>query len=162
MPAILVPVDGSSHALKAVRIACDLAEKYGGVIALLHVLVEDRQAGRILALPVARSLAPEIVAELTTAAVSDASPVSEATLEAVGSTILGDAEGRVRRRGLDAEVLPVARGAAAENILAAIRQTGASTVVMGCRGMSDAEAAGLGSVSHRVFEEADCTCISVK
>ncbi len=38
MHTILVPVDGSDHALKAITIACDLAEKYGGRVALLHVL----------------------------------------------------------------------------------------------------------------------------
>lgn len=41
MHSILVPVDGSDHALKAITIACDLAEKYGGRVALLHVLAGD-------------------------------------------------------------------------------------------------------------------------
>jgi nucleotide-binding universal stress UspA family protein len=162
MSAILVPVDGSTHALKALRIACDLAEKYGGVIALFHVVVPGRQAGKILGLPVARSFAPAVVAELKKAAAKGAQPVAAATLRAVGAGILGEAEARVIRRGLEAEVLPLGAGNPAESILGAIKQAGASVIVMGCRGMSDTDAAGLGSVSQTVFQKADCTCISVK
>lgn len=162
MSAILVPVDGSSHALKAIRIACDLAEKYGGVVALMHVVVPGRQAGKILAMPVAKGFAPAIVAELKKAAAKEGQAVSDAALRAVGQGILADAEARVIRRGLDAELLPLGTGDPAESILLAIKKTGASTIVMGTRGMSDTDASGMGSVSQKVFHKAECTCISVK
>lgn len=69
---------------------------------------------------------------------------------------------RARQRGLEPELLAIATGDPAENILIAVRQTGASTIVMGCRGLSDLDAVIFGSVSHTVFEKAECTCISVK
>src|SRR5512136_2563437 len=33
---ILVPVDGSDHALHALDVACDLAQKYGAALRLVH------------------------------------------------------------------------------------------------------------------------------
>jgi nucleotide-binding universal stress UspA family protein len=33
---ILMPVDGSDHALRALDVACDLAQKYGATLRLVH------------------------------------------------------------------------------------------------------------------------------
>lgn len=50
MSTVLVPMDGSDHAMKALHIACDLATKHGGRIALSNVLSEDVDATDLLAL----------------------------------------------------------------------------------------------------------------
>lgn len=169
MHTILVPFDGSGHALKALRIACDLSEKYGGRIALFHALARDKQAADFLRLMVAKELDPEIVEALKKAADSGGQspdrppqPIPDAVLRVIGEKILGQAAARVRRHGLEVETLPIEAGDPAESILLAARQTGANTIVMGCRGVSDDEAATFGSVSHTVFRKAECTCISVK
>lgn len=39
MNKFLVPFDGSRHALKALHIACDLAEKYNGSLEVLYVIL---------------------------------------------------------------------------------------------------------------------------
>ena len=158
MSTILVPVDGSVHALKALRIACDLGDKYGGRIALLHVIVPRRKTSRILDLPIA----PKLPTAVTAALKEHSDQVPDAVLEAVGRTVMHDAEERVARRGLELDVLPIATGDPVEAILIAARQSGAHTIVMGCRGLSNAEASGFGSVSQKVFQRAECTCISVK
>jgi len=111
---------------------------------------------------VAKGFSSAVLADLKKAAAKQGQAIPDATLRAVGEAILADAEARVMRRGLEAELLPVAKGDPAEAILVAIRQTGASTVVMGSRGTSDADASGMGSVSQKVFHKAECTCISVK
>jgi nucleotide-binding universal stress UspA family protein len=160
MSAILVPVDGSVHALKALRIAGDLAENYGGRIVLLHILVPDRKARRILSLPIADTLPTAVTSALEKA--SDRSRVPEAALRAVGERILEDADARVRRRGIETEIMPVEQGDPVQSILIAARHAGANTIVMGCRGLSDDREQGFGSVSRQVFQNAECTCISVK
>ncbi len=164
MPAILVPVDGSVHALKALRIGGDLAEKYGGRMVLLHVLVPDRKAGRILALPIADALPFDISSHLKDAAEMPSQPVKlpNEILVAVGERILEDAAARVHRRGLELEVMPIDHGDPVEAILIAAQHSDANTIVMGCRGLSDDQAQGFGSVSRQVFQRADCSCISVK
>lgn len=170
MPALLVPVDGSVHALKALHVACDLADKYGGQVALLHVLDHNRLAEKILGLPVAGTFASELTAALKKA-VQDTGqggpdgahkPIPEKVLTMIGEKILAEADFKVRRRGLETVVLEIVKGDPAENILAAAEDVGANTIVMGCRGQNDEGSSGFGSVSHKVFQTANCTCISVK
>lgn len=161
MYTILVPVDGSGHALKALRIACDLAAKHGGRIALLHVLAEQRSADEFLKMEAAGSFDQELEESLR-AIDRSAKPVPEYMLHAVGMAILDQAAGRAGRQDLDVDVLAIERGEPAECILVARNRSGANTIVMGCRGSSRSAGSSFGSVSSVVFEKADCTCIAVK
>lgn len=162
MHTILVPVDGSNHALKALHIACDLAEKYGGRIALLHVLNHGRQAGELLDLEIAYLFGPKLKSALGSAAENSGAPTPEHLLELVGKKILDQAATKVKRCGLEAVLLPMDMGDPAECILEAAGRTGANTIVMGSRGIGSSQTSSFGSVSNRVFEQASCTCLSVK
>lgn len=162
MHTILVPVDGSDHALKALHIACDLAEKYGGRLALLHVLAEGRSASQLLELASANTFGRELTAALRQAAEKPAGRVGPALLKAVGAKILGQASARAGRRNVEVKILEMEQGEPAEAILVAQKRTGAGTIVMGCRGVGASNDSSFGSVSHRVFEKAGCTCVSVK
>ncbi|MBL4758716.1 MAG: universal stress protein [Rhizobiales bacterium] len=158
MQTILVPVDGSVHALKALRIACDLAEKYGGKVTLLHVLVEGRSADELLDLHAASTFGPVVTAQLR----ESAAQVSVNLLEQIGLKILDQAATETDRRGLETDQLPIAIGDPVENILIALKQSGASTIVMGSRGAARRDPASFGSVSQAIFARANCTCLSVK
>lgn len=160
MPEILVPVDGSIHSLKALRIACDLAEKFRGPVALLHVLARGRPADGMLHQPVAKTYPPVLSARLKAA--GESTDLPDDLLEAVGFVVLNDAESRVQRRGHEIDRLPIADGDPADEILKAISRINANTVVMGCRGAGASGDGSFGSVSQKVFAGADCTCISVK
>ena len=162
MSIILVPVDGSGHAMKALHIACDLAEKYGGRIIILHVLMEGRQASDILKMRIAETFDPKLRAALQTAAETPPGNIPEELTWPVGEIILENAANRVQRRGLEAEIHDLVIGNPAENILLAQTQIGAGTIVMGSRGVSASSASSFGSVSNRVFARAECTCLSVK
>ena len=162
MHKILVPVDGSDHSLKALHIACDLAHKYDGSVLLLYVLANDKLAEEILELAIARKFSPELQALLQNAAENSPEPVDQKLLGTVGKNILKIAELRAKRVGIDTEVLAIAAGDPAENILMAHKLSGASTIVMGSRGGKLSTLSSFGSVSHKVFAKADCTCISVK
>lgn len=162
MNTILVPVDGSVHALKALHIACDLAGKYDGRIALLHVLSESRRADEILELAVVNSLSPKLKAVLQQAASSSSGPVPLPVLEIVGEKILDDATARVTRLGIEAHVLEIMKGDPAQDIINAHQRTSANTIVMGCRGGNAARVSSIGSVSSTVLQKAECTCIVVK
>ena len=161
MHKILVPVDGSSHALKALQIACDLAGKYGGQVVLLHVMAGRRQAADLLRLPVANVFGPKLKNALEAVDGKKAS-VPDSVRKAVGEAILKHGAERVGRGGVDVEVLELASGDPADNILIAHKRTGATTIVMGCRGVGENEHASFGSVSNEVFRQAACTCRSVK
>ncbi len=162
MHKILVPVDGSDHSLKALHIACDLASKYDAQILLLYVLASDKSASQILDLAITSKFDPELQANLANIAEQAPGPLSEAVNEAVGKQILKIAAGRTNRVGVETQILAIASGDPAENILTAHKLTGASTIVMGSRGGKWSTLSSFGSVSNKVFANADCTCISVK
>jgi nucleotide-binding universal stress UspA family protein len=158
---ILVPVDGTDHSMKALHIACDLADKYKARIILLHILTKGKKAQDILDLAISGMLDPKLKVELRNLADKGSDPLSIGLLKEIGKNILEIATGKVHRGGLETEVLAIAEGNAAENILIAHKLVAASTIVMGSRGIrgSTPEEA---SVSHTVFAKAECTCISVK
>jgi len=135
MSVILVPVDGSSHALKALHIACDLADKYGAEIVLLNIIGTSNLTG-----------AKELLDDNKNK----------------GKKVLEQASSKARSRGVNCRSLALEIGDPTEIILITAKHTGASTIVMGCRGVSDSEASSFGSVSQSVFKRSPCTCISVK
>ncbi|MEJ8474078.1 universal stress protein [Roseibium sp. H3510] len=157
-----MPVDGSEHANKAISIACDLAQKYNGRIALLHILADGKNAADLLELSVAKSFSPKLTQQLKLAASNSSQPAPENVLRFIGEKILEQAKAKVIRRGVEVEVLPICSGDPAETILMTQGKVGASTIVMGCRGVSDTKQSSHGSVSNAVFSKATCTCLSVK
>ena len=162
MYKILVPVDGSDHSLKALHIACDLADKYKARIILLYVLDPYKAAGELLELPIARRFSPELLAILQKSIDEELGSLSTHNLETIGQKILEIAANRVERLGIEAHVMAIAAGDPAENILSAYKLVSASTIVMGSRGGKWSSLSSFGSVSNKVFARADCTCISVK
>ena len=162
MHKILVPVDGSDHSLKALHIACDLADKYKALIVLLYVLDPRKTTQEILDLSISVKFGEALVGQLHNIADDKNKTIPSDILNQVGVSILKIAEARAHRLGLKTETLPLAQGSPAENILMAHKLTKASTIVMGSRGGNFSTLSSFGSVSHAVFAKADCTCISVK
>ncbi len=162
MQKILVPVDGSLHALKALHIASDLAQKYGGSIVLLHVISTEKSVKNLLDLAVADTFGPTIRKKLQHVLSEEKASVPEALLREIGEKILAQAAKKVNRLGLEMEVLEMEEGDPVENILLARQRTNANTIVMGARGVSASGSFSFGSVSQMVFEQAPCTCLSVK
>ena len=181
MNAILVPTDGSTHAHKAIDLACDLAEKRGAALLLVHVLLRRKEPEALMRLAEAEHLGEDLRAKL--AGVKDllpreevppevymrdpdyvARPVPDDLLASVGSGILDAACRQAAARGVTARPLEVEDGEPAERILACAQREGVETLIMGSRGLSEIDAMTFGSVSHRVFQNCpgSCTCISVK
>jgi len=162
MHKILVPVDGSLHALKALHIAGDLADKYGGSIILLHVISKEKSVNDLLGLAVADTFGPKVKKVLQEAVGTQSKGAPKALLRAVGEKILEQAVAKVSRLGLEVEVLDIVEGDPVENILLARQRTQANTIVLGARGVTTSNSSSFGSVSQMVFEKAPCTCLSVK
>lgn len=177
MKSILVPIDGSPHADRALAIACDLARANGAEIKLLHVLLHDRDPGELLRLPAAGRLRAEVAAqlkrqheapapeltvdEIMAAPNSPAKHVDEGPLIAIAEAVMEDAEEQVAAQGVACEIIPFGQGQPAGRILQAAREGGVDAIVMGCRGLSAIEAFTLGSASQEVCHDAPCPCIMV-
>lgn len=145
---LLIPVDGSTHAEKALAVAAELARSGGGTLHLLNV-TEAAPDG--IGLLVGGSTEPMSAAERE--------KLAEGVQKAAQQTI-DKAKSAVDLSGLEVKVL-VRRGRPGERIVEAAEELGADAVVMGSRGMSDLKGMVVGSVSHRVSHTAGCSVITV-
>jgi nucleotide-binding universal stress UspA family protein len=141
MKTILVPVDGSQGAGKAVRFAGDLARNTRAKLTLLYVY-DAPTAAQV-------GLARRDQADFDHA-------MKEVSAEsfAAADRILGDASTDADHK--------TAMGHPAAEIVTAAGDLKADLVVMGCRGRSEFEAYLLGSVSERVLRHAPCPVTVVR
>ncbi len=175
MKRILVAIDGSRAADKALDVALDLAVQHQAEIKLLHVLLRDKEPQELLRLP---DLVPaDVVEELKRLAqcpsrarsaaeiMSDPNapdrPVPVAVLRRIGTCLLRRDRSRAESRCVRVEALKLADGPVAATITAMAIATRADAIVMGSRGLRLIDALGFGSASQEVSRAAPCTCIAV-
>lgn len=141
MDTVLVPIDGSPAALRALAYAvAELAGRSGGIVHLLNV-----QAPLMHAWP-SKLISPD---------------VANTELRQQGSLMLGEAQALLGAAGVDCS--PAVRvGAAAEEIVAHANECGCSAIVMGTRGMGTVAGLVLGSVAQGVVRHASMPVTLVK
>ncbi|MFW2368439.1 MAG: universal stress protein [Desulforhopalus sp.] len=143
---ILVPVDGSEHALKALELAGDLADKYGCDLTVLHVRSKE----------ISEEFRAYIEVEYTEKEREDMPGILEKTGNKLINALIKKA------KPMESPKTVVLYGDPAANIIKYVKANNIDTVVMGCRGMSDLKGLLVGSVSHKVSNLIECTCIMVK
>ena len=137
MKKILVPVDGSDSAVKAVKQAIEIAQGCGAKISFLYVSNVNQLAINAC--------------------------LSEAILDAVtkaGNEILDQAMSMVPG-GIEKEAFSQS-GSPAVTILDMIEKEKVDLVVMGSRGLGVVKGVLLGSVSQYIIEQAECPVLIVK
>lgn len=137
---ILVPVDGSDQARKAIDFAANLAKQNDATIHLLHVYK----------LPII----PEGMGQYV---ISD-----RIELQALGDKIISVAQDEVRKKGGQHIEATVMEGDPAERIIAYAKDHDVDMIVMGNRGLGSFKGLLLGSVSNKVSHRADRTCVIVR
>jgi len=156
---ILVPVDGSKHADKAVKLAADLAAKYGAKLTLLHILLHGRLPDDIRKLS-DKAGKPEPGMAVGAGYVEPSEPAE--VLEDIGDKLLDRAEKAAKDEGAtDIDRLKTG-GIAAEEILENADKINADLIVMGSRGLGGLKGLLAGSVSYKVQNLAKCSVITVK
>ncbi len=144
---MLLAVDGSSHALRASDVACEMATRYGARLVILTV-----------AKPVAAMSSQ--VREYMYAEHITGEP--QYVLSEMVKTVLTEAENRARKAGVANVKTVVREGQPARRIVEFAREHEIDLIVMGSRGLGDVEGLLLGSVSHKVGSLAHCSCLTVK
>lgn len=156
---LLVPVDGSKHADKAVAMAADLAAKYDAKLWLFHVLLHGSVPDAI------RQLSDKPGVEEPGLALGGAyveTMLPRDVLEDIAAKLLERSRATAAAHGARRIETAWGQGNAATAILAQAREVGADTVVMGARGLSDLEGLLVGSVSHKVAHLFEGTVVTVK
>jgi nucleotide-binding universal stress UspA family protein len=177
MKTILVAIDGSRPAGKALEVALDLATQHAAQIKLLHVLLRDKEPEELLRLFERADVEKDLVAELKRLAQRPgkqrspaeimanpnipSKPVPVGLLRRVGTHFLRGGSTRAEGRRVPVEALKIADGEVAPTIMATARAVAADAIVMGSRGLRLIDALGFGSASQEVCREAHCTCIVV-
>ncbi len=143
---IVVGVDGSEPSDKAVRIACDMATKYGAEVHLVN------------------SPQPE-TAVYATAAIAGFPTVAEMPsleeLDQAGEEILKIAKGIAAEVGQDRVTTHLLRGDPADQLIDCAAMVGADLIVTGRRGLGNLAGLVLGSTSQRISHHAKCAYLSV-
>jgi nucleotide-binding universal stress UspA family protein len=142
---ILLPVDGSEPAMRALRVGADVAGRYG---ADLTVLCVYRHHGPL---------------ESSLSMVRPSDPaLPDRALSEFAHEVVRAAAAELNRLGAVNVRTVVKRGHPARTIVAYARENAIDLIVLGSRGLGDVEGFLLGSVSHKVTSLADCPCLTVK
>ncbi len=172
---ILVALDGSDHASRALDLACALASRFGAELIAMHV-VHDQP------LSAAERRLAEVEFHTEIARDFDVTPFMEARSDpqrlsqrltaqavetgrrfrfALGERLVQDAASRAREQATTVRTL-LREGDPATAILEVAKAEQVDMIVMGRRGLGDLAGLLLGSVSHKVGHLADCACLTVR
>jgi len=151
---ILVPLDGSEHSLKALEIAVQIAKKFGGKLALIHVY--SVSVGPVI-MPEPTTLTPPMIPVMTPAEVSK---TVEATRKA-GNSILTDGEQKVKAEGVPVETM-LKEGHTVQEIVKTAKEGTFDLIVIGGRGISKIRELLLGSVTDGVIHHVHCPVLVIK
>lgn len=173
---IVVGLDGSEHARKALDIAIDLAKTHRAGLVIVHALSDAplTNAERVLA---ETEYSVKDLGErppVTLIKYADEDPrlpftitrefSSDSALRArteIAQALLQDARQDALGQGMESVEVRVGTGDPAKIILDLAKSEKADLIVIGSRGLSDLQGLVFGSTSHKVTHLAPCSCLTV-
>ncbi len=171
--SIVVAFDGSPHASKALEIAAGLAAQENArlgiayVVDVSHMTVPDdlRRMGEVEhiidpkpSMPIDFGRAPVS----TLSSMSELSQQSDRALFQYSEFLLEQAEASARQCGVSNIDSRALQGDPAEEVVAYARDQQADLIVCGNRGFGKLKTLLLGSISHKIAQMAECSCMTVK
>jgi len=173
---LLVAVDGSEHASKALLVAAALARQSNADVIVLYVTEEksvtkamrqgieieyaDEIASRMKAVDFNRPIPDE--SQYARTMISHSTNISHIVNSLHGEIILRKAVSELHDKGVKS-IKPIQlEGDPADRIIEASEQYKVDTLVMGCRGVGKLTGIVLGSSSQSVAHRAKCSVVIVK
>jgi nucleotide-binding universal stress UspA family protein len=143
---ILVATDASPASNRAINLAADLADKYGATLHLLYAVREMQ-------------LPPELK---KMAEVEKIAGARSDVLDFVGKKILGDAQSRALKKGATKIKSTLERGDPATAIMRYGKRRKVDLIVLGTRGLGQVKGMLMGSVSRKVTNLSDISCLIIR
>ena len=145
---ILVPVDGSEQAKRAIEAAAKLADRFGSQLTVLHVM--PRAGGH------------QVPDDLKEFAKAEHLSANEAEiLHSVASAIVDRAKEQAQYHGANNTKTAIEVGDPATRIIEYSNAHDIDTIVMGRRGLSDLAGLFMGSVTHKVTQQTVLACLTI-
>ncbi len=143
---IVVGIDGSEPSNNALRLACDLAQKYKSEIHLVHT-------------PQPHTVAFALGAVAGYHAIATMPPASE--VDEASEKLLNSAKAIAKECGHEITGTYMELGEPADEIIACANTCGADLIVTGRRGLGGIGSLFQGSTTQQVNHLATCACLSV-
>lgn len=171
---ILLAVDGSKNAQRAVGVAAELARKLPADLFIVHVLMHGRPTAELVRMAEIEHLVKEAHGVISpgvpygagshlTFMQGDASdPRSSRIIAVFGEQLVARAKANCAEKGVKNIETSVRAGDYADEILDAAEDFSVDMIVIGSRGLGRLKSTVLGSVSQKVLHHADCTVVTVK
>lgn len=139
---IVVGVDGSEQATRALRISCDLAKHYNGRIHLVHTPQLD-------------------TVSIAVGAGAYDVPATPEQIQKAGQEVMSAAQNTAKEAGVIPASTSIGNGAPAVEILDVMNRHSADLIVTGRRGLGRFGSLLMGSTSQKVAHDANCACLTV-
>ncbi len=170
--SIVVAVDGSDQALKAVQTGAELAAQMNAGLGLVYVvdsyhmeIPEDlRRVSEVEHIISPMPTTPYSLSDASAnlfKSVNEASAVSQRSIYQLAEYIIKQAKQDAKNAGAKDIETSIEIGDPAERIVAFAKQHNADLIVVGRRGFSQLKSLLLGSTSHKVTLLAECSCLTV-
>jgi len=147
MKQILVPVDGSTHALKAISFAAEMARQQGGTLHLLNVVKEGEFPRAFL-----DYLKSEGIKESPQAVY----------LQFAEKEVVGAAREEAKSKGVKNIEVETVSGDPAEKIIEYASHHDIDIIIMGSRGLSSEKSTSMGGVATKVCYGTNRSCVIVR
>jgi nucleotide-binding universal stress UspA family protein len=147
MKNILVALDGSEPATRALAVAADLAVRYGAVLHLVHVMLRPMVVSEEL-----KEFARTEHVDLPVAV----------EMSAQGQSIVAAGRGSAVAKGVRSLKVEVLTGDSAERLLEYAREHAVDLIVVGRRGVGQIRGLLMGSVSWKINSLAECPVLTVR
>ena len=173
---VLVALDGSEHAGKAIDLASAITSRFGAELIALHVMPDkplsdaeremaevEFQAEIAQSFDLARLTDAQGNVRLMSQRLADQAAATEARFRrALGERLIEEAARRAKASAVTNVRTFLEAGDPATAILRVAQAEAADLIVMGRRGLGDLAGLLLGSVSHKVTQLAACACLTVR
>ncbi|WP_372573143.1 universal stress protein [Ruegeria jejuensis] len=143
---IVVGLDGSEPSDRAMRVACELAGKFGASITLVHT-------------PQPQTVAFALGATMGYHAVT--TMPTEVEVKQAADKIVDAGKAIAAEKGIEIAETHTDRGDPAEQIVHCAESAGADLIVTGRRGLGNLQALVQGSTTQRIGKLSNCSCLSV-
>lgn len=171
---ILLAVDGSKNAQRAVDTGAELAGKLNADLFIVHVLMHGRPAAELMRMAEVEHLVkeahsvvspgtkyvPRSYPELLGGDTADARTAR--IIAVLGDQIVSRAKSHCAEKGAKNIKTSVRSGDYAEEILKSAAQFKVDMIVIGSRGLGALKGTVLGSVSQKLLHYATCSVLAVK